>query len=159
MDQSIDPRRLRAWRLFLETHARVIEVLEDELQREHDLALTWYDVLVQLSEAPDQRLRMQDLAGAVLLSKSGLTRLIDRMEAAGLVTRRDCADDRRGTFAVLTPAGRQRLREAAPTHLRGIREHFTGLLSDEEIGALRAGLGRIVERHARQPAAGPAGRT
>lgn len=154
MDDIVAPRRLRAWRLFLEAHAYVIDVLESELRSEHELPLTWYDVLVHLFEAPERRLRMQDLAGAVLLSKSGLTRLVDRMEAAGLVARRDCAADRRGTFAVLTSEGHRRLREVAPTHLRGVREHFTGLLTDREVEALRSALGRIVERRQQHRRAG-----
>jgi DNA-binding MarR family transcriptional regulator len=138
--------RLAAWRRFLEAHARVIDLLEDELRVDEDLPLSWYDVLVQLSEAGDRQLRMQELASAVLLSKSGLTRLIDRMERAGLVSRRPCEDDRRGTYAVLTDAGLQRLRDAAPTHVRGVAEHFTTLLDDHEAAVLAQALGRIAER-------------
>lgn len=140
-----DADRLEAWRLFLEAHARVLKVLEAELQDAHDLPLTWYDVLLQLAEAPEGRRRMQDLAGAVLLSKSGLTRLVARMEEAGLVIRTDCPSDRRGTFAVLTDGGWRRLRTAAPTHLAGIRRHFTDQLTDTEVGALRSGLGRVLQ--------------
>lgn len=140
---EIDPDRLRAWRAFLEAHARVLEQLEAELQEREDLPLTWYDVLVQLSEAEDRRLRMQQLAERVLLSKSGLTRLVDRMERAGLVVRRPCDDDRRGTFAELTDAGMARLRATAPEHLRGVREHFADLVEDDEVAVLRDVLERI----------------
>src|SRR5438045_3780930 len=105
---------MAAWRLFLEAHAALVEVLAAELERERGLPLTWYDVLVQLAEAPDGRLRMQDLARSVLISKSGLTRLVDRMERAGMVERQPCPSDLRGTFAVLTDAGRAALRGAAP---------------------------------------------
>lgn len=149
MSQTTDARaqipaaQLAAWRAFLEAHARTVEVLSHELRTEAELPLTWYDVLVQLSEADDGRLRMQELADAVLLSKSGLTRLIDRMEREGLVTRSRCSDDRRGTYAELTEAGRQRLRDAAPTHLRGVREHFADLLDDAEAAELERLLHRI----------------
>lgn len=139
----IDARRLAAWRAFLEAHARVTELLERELRGRQDLPLTWYDVLVQLSEAPDNRLRMQDLAGRVLLSKSGLTRLVDRMQAAGLVERVECPHDRRGTFAALTPDGYATLRRSTRSHLAGVAEHFTDHLDADDAEALRRILGRI----------------
>jgi DNA-binding MarR family transcriptional regulator len=138
------PAKLSVWRQFLVAHARVTGLLEDELRRERGLPLAWYDVLLQLSEAPDGRLRMQDLADSVLHSKSGLTRLFDRMEASGLVKREPCPFDRRGTFAVLTPEGRATLRRAAPPHLRGIEEHFTGLLTDEEAAVMETALTRVL---------------
>lgn len=136
--------RLAVWRAFLETHAAVVDVLEHELRTERDLPLTWYDVLVQLSEAQDHQLRMQDLAQAVLLSKSGLTRLVDRMERAGLVIREPCERDRRGTFARLTDAGLERLRACAPVHLRGVAQHFTSHLTDDEVATLAAAFDRIL---------------
>ena len=138
------PAQLEAWRTFLEAHARTIEVLTRELKDAEGLPLTWYDVLVQLHEAPEHRLRMQELADAVLLSKSGVTRLVDRLEREGLVSRRRCADDRRGTFAELTDAGRQRLRATAPTHLEGVQRYFTALLDDEEAATLTALLSRVL---------------
>lgn len=122
---------MRAWRGFLETHARVIAVLEEDLRSRTGLPLTWYDVLVQLSEAGG-RLRMRELADRVLLSKSGLTRLVDRLCDHGYVSREPDPDDGRGTLAVLTDDGRRTLREAAPVHLRGIDRVFTGLLDSEE---------------------------
>lgn len=154
----VPPAGLAAWRAFLEAHARVSDVLARELRDREDLPLAWYDVLVQLSEADDHRLRMQELADAVLLSKSGLTRLVDRMESAGLVRRRRCDDDRRGTLAELTEEGFQRLRDTAPTHLAGIREHFVDLLSDEETEVVRTVLERVAQ-HARDHGAGAAGRS
>lgn len=138
--------QLAAWRAFLEAHAAVTGALENELSRERGLPLAWYDVLVQLAEAPRGRLRMGDLADAVLLSKSGLTRLCDRMEQAGFVQRQPCEDDGRGLLAVLTPAGRAALRRAAPVHLRGVREHFARHLSSDEASRLAASLGRIAEQ-------------
>jgi len=146
---------MAAWRGFIGAHARVLANLSRELQDEESLPLTWYDVLVQLSEADEQRLRMQDLAARVLLSQSGLTRLVDRMEGAGLVERVRCAEDGRGMNARLTPAGLETLRRTYPTHLRGVRTWFSDLLSDEEAAVLARALGRVAE-HARPPA-GPEG--
>lgn len=97
----------------------------------HGIPLAWYDVLVQLAEAPDRRLRMTDLADRILLSRSGLTRLIDRLASDGLVQRQADPSDARGTFTVLTKAGLDRLRETAPTHLRGIQEYVSHLTPDE----------------------------
>jgi DNA-binding MarR family transcriptional regulator len=142
----IAPERMAAWRAFLTAHARVTDVLAQELKDDEDLPLTWYDVLVQLAECPDHRARMQELAGRILLSKSGLTRLVDRMEQAGLVRRVDCPDDRRGTYAELTTAGYERLKGAAPTHLRGIKAHFADILDDDEVHVLATALHRIAAR-------------
>ena len=133
-----------AWRAFLRAHATIVRALEAELLAEHDLPLASYDVLVQLSEAPDTRLRMTELADRVLLSRSGLTRLADRLEREGLITRQPCAEDARGTLAVLTDAGLTRLREAWPTHLRGVEQHVTGRLSPDELVQLGALLGKLV---------------
>lgn len=140
---DVPAAQLGAWVAFLAAHKRVLERLERELREDQDLPLTWYDVMVHLSAAPDHRLRMQELADAVLLSKSGLTRLIDRMERDGLVARQACPDDRRGTFAELTPAGFERIRRAAPSHLRGVREHFADHLDDDEAALLETLLVRI----------------
>jgi DNA-binding MarR family transcriptional regulator len=140
---SVPPTQLAAWRAFLEAHSYTTELLARELKAEEDLPLAWYDVLVQLHEAEGGRLRMQELAERVLLSKSGLTRLIDRMERHGLVHRTACPTDRRGTFAEITLQGSATLRRSAPTHLRGVREHFTSLLTDEEAEVLTSALGRV----------------
>lgn len=134
---------LAAWRAFLEAHAAVTRVLEAELVAERELPLAWYDVLVQLSEASGGRLRMQELARRVLLSKSGLTRLCDRMEEAGLVSRRPCGDDGRGVEAALTARGRTVLKRAAPVHLRGVQAHFAGKLNEEEARTLASTAERI----------------
>lgn len=142
--QALTPTELAAWRLFLRAHAHVTRALEAELVTEHELPLASYDVLVQLSEAPGRALRMTELAERVLLSRSGLTRLVDRLERDGLVTRQACPSDARGTEAVLTPAGLERLRTAWPTHLRGVVEHVTGRLSAEEVTTLAALLGKLV---------------
>ena len=133
----IDEESMAAWTGFLRVHAALVDVLGRELEHETGLPLSWYDVLAQLAAAPDGRLRMQDLATAVVLSKSGLTRLVDRLEAAGFVERASCPSDRRGTYAHLTPAGTKVLEAARPTHHRGIEEHFVNLVSERDLAALR----------------------
>ncbi len=140
---SHDPR-LTAWRTFLRAHARVVRELERELQSEQHLTLTDYDVLVQLAAAGDRRLRMSELADALLLSRSGATRLIDRLVADGLVERVTCEDDRRGQWASLTDAGYQRLRRASPTHLRGVAEHFLDRLPPDDLATLERMLDRVL---------------
>lgn len=139
-----DPR-LAAWSTFLRAHARVVRELERELQAEQDLALTDYDVLVQLAAAADRRLRMSDLADRLLLSRSGATRLVDRLVADGLVERVTCESDRRGQWAALTDAGFARLRRASPTHLRGVATHFLDRLSGEDLAALERMLDGVVD--------------
>jgi DNA-binding MarR family transcriptional regulator len=127
--------QLGSWRSFLRAHAEVTRKLEVDLMAEHQLPLAWYDVMVQLVEAPDRRLRMTDLAGAVLISRSGLTRLVDRMVADGLVRREPAPDDARGTFACLTDAGYARLRSATPTHLQGVASYVIERVSGEQLAA------------------------
>ncbi len=134
-----------AWKALLVTQRALLDRLEDELRQEHDMPLSWYDVLVQLNRAPGRRLRMNELAASVLLTPSGLTRLVDRLEGAGLVRRERCPTDRRGAEVVLTGEGRARLRGASPTHLRGIEQHFAQHLSDEEAETLLAALHKILE--------------
>ena len=138
-----DPR-LAAWRAFLRAHARVVRELERELQSEQDLALTDYDVLVQLANADQRRLRMSELADQLLLSRSGATRLVDRLVAGGLVERVTCESDRRGQWASLTDAGYERLRAATPGHLRGVASHFLDRLSPDELTDLERMLGRVL---------------
>ena len=148
--RGLDAEQQAAWRAFLRAHATMVRRLEDELVAEHELPLASYDVLVQLSEAPGRRLRMTELAERVLLSRSGLTRLVDRLVRDGLVERESCPSDARGTLAVLTAQGLDRLRTAWPTHLRGVAEHVDRL-SHDEVRALTVLLGKMV------PQAGSAG--
>jgi DNA-binding MarR family transcriptional regulator len=133
---------LTAWRAFLRAHAVLTRALEAELLAEQDLSLAAYDVLVQLAEAPERRLRMTELAELVLLSRSGVTRLVDRMEKTGLVSRCPVESDGRGVAAQLTDAGLSRLRTASRTHLAGVARHFAARLDDED----RAALERISRR-------------
>lgn len=136
---------LEVWRTFLRAHSRITRRLETDLLAAHDLPLAEYDVLVQLVQAPDRRLRMTELADRVLLSRSGLTRLVDRLEREGLVQRVACRSDARGLFAVLTPAGLDRLRTASATHLAGIVAYFTGRLRPDELATLGPLLDKLVE--------------
>ena len=135
--------RLAAWRSFLHAGVALSQVLGHELEEAQQLPLSWYDVLLKLHEAGGT-LRMQELANAVLLSKSGVTRLVDRMERDGLVERRPCASDRRGWLAVLTPQGKAQLRKASPVHLAGIEEHFAGLIDDDEAAVVRDVCDRVL---------------
>ena len=137
--------RLAAWSTFLRAHARVVRELERELQADQDLALTDYDVLVQLAAAGERRLRMSELADRLLLSRSGVTRLVDRLVADGLVERASCESDRRGQWAALTDAGHARLRRAAPTHLRGVATHFLDRLSVDDLASLERMLAGVVD--------------
>ncbi len=134
--------QMRAWRLFLEAHAKTIRRLEQELADEQDLALSWYDLLVQLQENGGA-MRMGELARRLLISRSATTRFVDRVEAAGLVMRSVSSDDRRGMNVVLTDPGFQRLKSASPTHLRGIEHHFADRLSDEDIDELARILDKL----------------
>jgi DNA-binding MarR family transcriptional regulator len=135
--------RVGVWRTFLRAHAGVMRELERELAAQAGLPLAWYDVLLQLAEAPDRRLRMAELADRVLLSRSGLTRLVDRLQAEELVRREPSPDDARGTYTVLTATGLARLRRAAPVHLAGIQRHWLAHFSDDELRQLGALLGRL----------------
>ena len=138
------PLQLEAWRSFLEAHARVTAVLDDELKAAHGLQLTWYDVLVQLSSAGG-RLRMSELADAVLLSRSNCTRLIDRMDSAGLVRREADPADARSRWAVLTDQGMRQLRAAAGTHLDGVERYFTSLVTDRQATDLATLFAQVAE--------------
>ena len=146
MTQQISKRdpRLTAWRTFLRAHARVVRDLEQELQADQGIALTDYDVLVQLAASDGRRLRMSELADRLLLSRSGVTRLVDRLVAEGLLERVMCESDRRGQWASLTDAGRERLREASPTHLAGVERHFLDRFNADELPALERMLERVV---------------
>jgi DNA-binding MarR family transcriptional regulator len=127
---------LQVWASFLRYHARVVDLLAAELEEAVGMPLTWYDVLAQLAAVPDGRLRMQELASAVVLSRSGLTRLVDRLESDGLVERVNCPSDRRGTFAAITDAGRARLEEARPVHRDGIARYFVAHLKPADVKTL-----------------------
>jgi DNA-binding MarR family transcriptional regulator len=128
----LTPLELRAWRGLLKTHARLVKALDADLVASHGLGVTSYEVLMYLADSPEGKMRMHDLASSVLLSRSGLTRLVDRLERDSLIERRACDVDARGAYAVLTPAGREKLDAARRTHLEGVRRHFLEKLSAEE---------------------------
>jgi DNA-binding MarR family transcriptional regulator len=123
---------------MLRAHAELTKALDAQLAREHNLPLSSYEVLLYLADAPSGRMRMSDLADSVLLSRSGLTRLVDRLEREGLLNRRRCQDDARGFFAEITPKGRRLFAAARATHLEGVRELFLSRFSRAELRALGA---------------------
>jgi DNA-binding MarR family transcriptional regulator len=133
----------RSWRALINVTTGVLAVLDAELRAETGLSLGEYEVLARLSEEPEYSLRMTDLAGRLRLSPSGITRRIDGLVRDGLVERRQCPSDRRGSNAVLTEAGLRRLREAAPAHVRGVRAHFIDQLSERELANLASALSNI----------------
>ena len=141
--KRLSPLELAAWGGLLRAHARLVHELDRELEAEHGLPLTQYEVLLHLERAPHQRLRMSELARSVLLSQSGVTRLVDRLERDGLVAREPCPDDRRGLLATLTPAGLRRLEEARPTHLAGVRRRFLAFFDERELQSLGDAWERI----------------
>ena len=141
----LSPAELRTWRTFLRAHAQITGKLETELVAAQDLALPSYEVLLHLVEAPGHRLRMTELADRVLLSRSGLTRLVDRLVREGLVERQQCPSDARGTHAVLTGLGLDKLRAASPVHLQGVVDHVTSRLSPEEVELLGDLLGKLLD--------------
>jgi DNA-binding MarR family transcriptional regulator len=136
---------LDAWRGFLRTQSTLLRELDDELTREHGLPLSSYDVLVQLDEAEDGRLRMSHLADAVLLSRSGLTRLVTRLVEQGLIERDECKNDARGSFAVITEKGRERLDEARLTHRAGVRSRFFDRLGERELHQLAKTWAKLLD--------------
>jgi DNA-binding MarR family transcriptional regulator len=142
---SLDGRELGAWRGFLRAHRELVSVLDDELQRTHDLPLSSYEVLLLLADSPRGRMRMGELADGLLLSRSGLTRLVDRLERRGLVERVRCEEDARGYFAQITPAGRERFAAARPDHLNGVRRHFIARLEAEDLDRLTAVWRQLVD--------------
>lgn len=141
---GLDHPNIDDWRTFLQAHALISRRLDDELRAEQAMSLAEYDALVQLAAAADRRLRMNQLADRVLLSRSGVTRLVDRLVADGLVARTHCATDARGAEACLTPAGLDRLQAASRTHLRGVTRYFLDPLTVGELTAMGRTLGIVI---------------
>ena len=140
---GLDDRELAAWKGFLRAHREVVAHLDEELQRTHDLPLSSYEVLLYLAESDGGRLRMGELADRLLLSRSGLTRLVDRLERRDLVARERCKEDARGLFARITPAGRERFDAARPDHLDGVRRHYLSRLDAADVENLTAAWRRL----------------
>jgi DNA-binding MarR family transcriptional regulator len=137
--KELTPAELGAWRGLLRARSALVKALDAELLAGHDLPLTSYEVLINLQAAPDRRRRMAELAEGVLLSRSGMTRLVDRLEKEGLLERDACVSDGRGMFAVLTEKGEALLSQARRTHLDGVRDRFLRHFTEQELEAL-AGL-------------------
>jgi len=135
------------WRQYLRGHATVVRALEAELLAERQLSLAAYDVLAELAGAPERRMRMTELADAVLLSRSGVTRMVDRLERLGLVSRGRVAEDGRGIAATLTDRGQEQLTGASVTHLAAVQRHFVNQLDETDVRDLR----RISQRLADGP--------
>ncbi|CAA9487622.1 MAG: Transcriptional regulator, MarR family [uncultured Rubrobacteraceae bacterium] len=142
---SLDQGGAAAWRALITSNALVLEKIERALAEAGLPPLGWYDVLVELSGAPRGRLRMHELARAVVLSRSGLTRLVDRLEGAGLLGREPDPADRRGSYAAITADGRSMLRRMWPVYAAGIAEHFARHLTDEEARVVASVLGRVAD--------------
>src|ERR687895_1435760 len=142
--RELSAEELGAWRGLLRLHSALVKALDAELLAEHDLPLTSYEVLITLQAAPGRRRRMAELADSVLLSRSGMTRLVDRLEREGLLERDTCASDGRGTFAVLTPKGEELLSRARRTHLDGVRERFLTHFAEHELEQLARLWNRVL---------------
>jgi DNA-binding MarR family transcriptional regulator len=145
VDEGLGRERNACWRVFLAAHAAAIGRIERDLAGEGLMPLSWYDVLFALYEAPDHKLRMNELARAILVTRGGLTRLVARIEKAGFLRREPDPADGRGSYAVLDEEGLEALRRTWPTYARGIAEHFGEHLSDEEVEVLYRALRRVLE--------------
>ena len=139
----LDAEELGAWRGMLRAHSALTKALDAELVRAHGLPLSSYEVLLFLADSPEGQMRMSELADGVLLSRSGLTRLVDRMQREGLLRRERCEDDARGWFAAITPKGRDLFTRARKTHLDGVRERFLSHFTRDELHSLAAYWERI----------------
>lgn len=145
MTDWLDSEQQEAWRAWLSAGLLLREQLNKELQEQHGLTTADYEILVQLSEHPERRMRMSELAESTLVSRSRLSHQIDRMEKAGLVERQECRDDRRGYFAVLTQAGWDAIETAAPDHVASVRKHMIDRMTTSELQALGRACQKIIE--------------
>ena len=145
MATQASQEQISAWRAFLEVHSAVIKALEKELIEDQGFSLTWYDVLTHLSEATEARMQHQALAESLLLSRSGVTRLVDRMVEAGLVSRESSPADRRVSYVVMTQQGRVALDRASPGHMSGIAQHFVRYLEAGDVSVLQGFFSRVLD--------------
>lgn len=134
------------WRAVLEAHRNVVKVLTEEMDEATGLPLAWYEVLLHLEESERGRLRMHELADLTLLSRSAVTRFVDRMETADLVERVTCPEDGRGLELVMTDDGRELFTKAGRVHLAGIKQHFLALLNDDEAATIREAMARVTKQ-------------
>jgi len=146
MNKKLRPYHLETWRLFLTASARIVTQIDNNLRDADQIPLNWYDVLIELYEAPDQRLRMSDLADKVLLTRSGLTRLVDRLEKEEFLTRELDPEDRRGFYAVITEEGTKAMRSAWTVYAESIDQLFASHLSDEQAEVLKMAFTRMLHQ-------------
>jgi DNA-binding MarR family transcriptional regulator len=151
MSPRVPEPHLSAWRAMLNAHASVVARVEEALAEADLPPLAWYDVLWALRRAPGGRIRMADLAGSLTLSRGGLTKLADRLEATELLRRERVEDDGRGLYAVLTPAGERMLRLMWPVYARALRDTFVDAMSADEAAVIAEGLGRANRAAAMRP--------
>jgi len=144
MKTTLDDRRNSTWRLFLTAHVRVVAQIEAKLAAAKLPPIEWYDVVFALKEMPDRRLRLSELADRLLLSRSNLTRLVDRLEKEGLLYREACPDDRRGMFAVLTAAGLTLQQQMWEVYAAGIAEYFGDALDDAEVEVMQQAMRKVL---------------
>src|SRR5215831_16583344 len=149
-EEHLSKQHLAAWRAFLKAHATIIDLIERDLVTAKRPPLSTYDVLIELYEAPAHRLRMHELAERVVLSRSGLTRLVDRLEAEGFLTRDRSGTDRRGAYAVITERGIEALHEIWPIYAKGIAEYFAQWLTPEEAQLLESAFTCILQSNSKK---------
>ena len=144
MNEGLEQNMLDAWRGFLFAHAKVVRALEADMIEQHDLPLTWFDLISRIKQAPGQRLRMHQLEEASLFTRSGITGLADRLEQAGFVRRERSAEDRRGVYLAITQAGIDKIDEVWPDHVLSIQNHFGRHLDPKGVKALQAATEKIL---------------
>lgn len=142
---QLDPARNSLWRLFLTVHTRLLERVEQDFQQAGLPTFEWYDVLVALKQASDRRLRLSELAQVLLVNRTNVTRLVDRLETAGLIRREACADDRRGAFAVLTEAGLEMQQKMWVVYADSIARYFGRHLSETDVAVFTKALSAMLE--------------
>lgn len=141
---QLDSARNSLWKLFLTVHTRLVEQVEQDFRQAELPPFEWYDVLITLKQVPEQRLRLSELADALLVNRTNVTRLVDRLEKAGLIRREACQDDRRGAFAVLTAAGIEMQQKMWAVYAPAIEQYFGQYLNDAEVESFTYGLRRIL---------------
>jgi DNA-binding MarR family transcriptional regulator len=139
-----DPKYVDAWGYVLRLQSQVVARIEEDLKRQGEISLTWYDVLLTLDNSPGKRLRMSEIAERIVLSRSALTRSVDKLEAEGYLKRERCRDDERGAYAVLAKKGERALARARPVYWAGIKRYFADSLTDSDITSLERILEKIV---------------
>jgi DNA-binding MarR family transcriptional regulator len=144
MTIKLDDKYLAAWRAFITAHATLIDSINRRMLDADVIPLHWYDVLIEVYEAPERRLRLSELARKVVLSKSGLTRLVDKLAEAGLLVRESSPEDGRGAYAVLTENGLEAMRKAWPVYAQGIHDYFAQHLDADEAQIMTQALGRML---------------